>query len=155
MAWGSTTPAAIAGLIGVLTNSPDLTGVPIEDGPVVSDASVSEAILIGYSGTSDDATAVEGTLAAEGLAAMPDRELYTIRCAVLVATGDANALPDARTRAYELLSAIGGALAADPTLDGVVMVARLADVTLLQSQTPTGANVTVSFGVFCDAYTTR
>lgn len=152
--WGLTAPAAIANLVSILAGNPRLAGVPVLDGLIVSDALASEAVIVGFTSL-DDSTAVEGSLTAEGMAAAPDREQYTIRCAVLVSNGDTARLPAARARAYELLSAIGGAVAADRRLGGVVMAARLADATLLQSQTPAGASVTLSFGVAVDAFTTK
>ncbi|MFI0718919.1 hypothetical protein [Streptomyces sp. NPDC021224] len=153
MAWASTVPDALDALVAVFRSAPGLAGVTVFDGPVVTGSGQMEAVTVGV-GDEEDPTAVEAQNAREGLAPSPDREQYTIRCAVLVlnATGDMGA---ARRRAYQMLGEIGGVLAADQRLGGAVMTARLGSSTLVQAQDETGAAATVTFSVEVDAFTRR
>lgn len=151
MAWTSTTPEAIDNLMGALRAAPELSGVAVIDGPTVSGQTIMEAVTVGYVGPEDN-TSVEGSLAGEGLAVAPSRERYTIRCACWVLDG-AGRIGTARRRAYDLLSAAGGALAADHTLSGLVLRASIGDVALAQEQTSKGAAATVAFSVDIDAFT--
>lgn len=152
MAWGSSTPAAIENLLAAIGAVKDAeTG--LRDGPRVVADGINEAITVGYVDDTDE-TAVTGSMEYEGLAVAPLRETYSIRCAASVRNG-AKDITAARSRAYELLAAVGGALAADKTLGGVVLSARIGDMTLSQDQTSRGADVVLAFNVDCDAYTTR
>lgn len=154
MAWASTQPAAIDALVAALRNTTRLDPQIVLDGPTVSGASMSEAVTVGWTGDETDTTAVDGTLVQEGAAVEPSREQFTITCAASVVRGGGD-ITAARARAYELLSAVGAVLAADKTLGGVVMSARVGEVTLTQAQPTRGAVAVVVFGVVCDAYTRR
>lgn len=153
MAWASTAPAAIAGLVAVLAASPDLAGVGLRDGPRVVADGATEVVTVGFT-DEDNPAVVDGSMTYEGLAVAPLRETYSVRCAAVVRRGSGD-ITDARGRAYELLAAVGGVLAADKTLGGVALSARVGDVTLSQDQTSKGAAATVAFSVDVDAYTTR
>ncbi|MFI0897068.1 hypothetical protein [Streptomyces sp. NPDC020983] len=153
MVWQSTVPDALDALVAALRAAPGLADVTVFDGPVVTASGQVEAITVG-AGDEEDPTAVEGQNAREGLAPMPDREQYTIRCAALVLNGAGN-MPAARRRVYQLLGEVGGVLAADQRLGGVVMMARLGTSTLTQVQDETGAAATVAFAVEIDAFTRR
>ena len=152
MAWTSTQPAAIANLVTSLQASADLAGVPVKDGPVVSGETLTELIVVGFDG--EAGAAVEGSLTYEGMTISPSRENYTISGVAQVLRGGGD-IAVARKRAYELLAAIGGELARDKTLGGVVMSATLGDVSLSQTQSPKGAVASVTFGVACDGWTGR
>lgn len=153
MAWASSTPDALDALVAAFRAAPGLAGVEVFDGPVVTDSGQQEAVTVGL-GDQEDPTAVEGQNAREGLAAAPDREQYTIRCAVIVRDGGGNIAP-ARRRAYELLGEIGGVLAADQRLGNTVMIAQLGSWSLAQEQDAKGALVTLAFNVDVDAFTRR
>lgn len=153
MAWASSVPGALDALVAALRAAPGLADVMVFDGPVVTDSGQLEAVTVGV-GDQEDPTAVEGQNARDGLAAAPDREQYTIRCAVIVRTGTGDISP-ARRRAYQLLGEIGGVLAADQRLGGAVMIAQLGSWTLSQEQAGTGAQATLSFNVDVDSFSRR
>lgn len=151
MTWASTVPAALDGLVAIWTDATDLQGVKIIDGPTVS-GGLKEALIAGWEG--DDGTeAVAGQLASGGLALAPSREQYTINCAAMALRGGTRQMQSARARAYELFAAAAEALAADKTLRGAVMTARLGSMTLTQTQDSRGCVATVVFGVDVDAMT--
>lgn len=152
MAWASTTPAAMDRLVTVFTSADGMPSGAVLDGPVPADLNLTEAVSVGYSG--DEAATVEGDLTGEGLTLAPDREQYTVQCAVWVVNGTDD-IAAARTRAYELLAVARQALIADHTLGGLVMMARLSSVSLTQSQTAQGAIAQITFGVTVDAFTGR
>jgi len=149
--WSSTAPAAIAGFIAQLTDSPDLAGVSVVDGPVVTNTAALEVVTVGFQ-NEDQPAVVDGTDAREGLGIGRSHELYTINCKAEVLNG-ASDIVAARGRAYELLDAVGAALAADKTLGDAVMAAEIGPVALSQLQTKNGAVAMILFGVNCDAYT--
>lgn len=149
--WASTVPAALDGLLAMWADADALQGVKLVDGPNVSSGTLKEALIAGWEG--DESTeAVTGSLASGGLALAPDREQYTINCAVMVLRGTRQ-MAAARARAYELFAAAAAELVADKTLRGAVMTARLGSMTLTQTQDSRGAIATVLFGVDCDAMT--
>lgn len=150
MAWQSTLPAAIDGLVAVLQSDSELSGI-VRDGPELRDMADQEAVFVGHTGTDED-TAADGSVAREGLAVQPNRESYSIRCGVSVLNG-ASDIGAARTRAYELFPVVGAAIAADKTLGGVVMAASVGEWTLSLSQTDVGAWAVLTFNVDVDAFT--
>lgn len=153
MGWGSTTPAAISGLLTAFKSSPDLTGVKILDGPEVT-TGATEAITVGYSDDPAVQVAVDAVMAMEGLAANPSHEQYMIHCAVSVLRGNGD-IAAARARVYELFGAVGAALAADPRLGGAVMLAQISSYNLTQAQGSKGALAILAFTVEVEAFTTR
>lgn len=154
MAWASSVPGALDALVTALRAAPGLADVTVFDGPVVTASGQQEAVTVGDIGDPEDPTAVEGQNAREGLAPAPDREQYTIRCAVIVRVGGGDASA-ARHRAYQLLGEIGGVLAGDQRLGGAVMIAQLGSWSLAQGQDGKGALVTLAFNVDVDAFTGR
>lgn len=150
MSWASTAPAAIDALVAALQASPDLARVGLRDGPRVVMDGRQEVVSIGYV---DSETAVDGSLAAEGMDSEPSRESYSIHCAVWAQRGGGD-ISAARTRVYQMLADIGGILAADPTLGVPVLSARIGSVSLTQRQaTGQGAVARIEFDVDIDAYT--
>lgn len=153
--WGSTLPAAIDALVAVLKAAPSMAGVGLKDGPRVEADWTDAVITVGYRDEENNGTSAEAQLANEGLGVQPDREHFDILCAASALNGDAEQVATVRRRAYELLSIVGGVLAADKTLGGVVMSASIGEHTLRQDQTSAGAAATVLFTVSCDAFTQR
>lgn len=152
MVWGSSIPVAIDALVPLLQLAPELEGVKVFDGPFVSGSSQLETIEVGVGG-SDDPTAVDGQSSREGLSAARDHEQYGIRCVLIVLNGSGN-IAVARRRAYDLLGAVGGVLAANPRLGGV-MKAELGTHSFSQDQTEQGAEAIIAFTVDIDAFTRR
>jgi hypothetical protein len=152
--WSSSVPGAIAGVLAAFRASADLARpVDIRDGPVVTGSAAVDAVIAGWHGMENDELAVEGQGTTEGLAGLPDREQYSIRCAAMSLSGTGNVVA-ARTRAYELLAACGAAIAADRTLGGAVMRASVGASSLFQEPAD-GMRAVVQFSVDCDAYTGR
>lgn len=150
MAWQSTLPAVIDGLVSLLSAQPDLSGL-VRDGPELRDAADLEAVFVGYTGSDEDVGA-DGSLSRSGLAVEPDREQYAVHCAVAVLNGSSD-ITAARSRAYELFAAVGEAVTTDHTLSGLVLHAELGGWSLMQSQTPDGAYASLTFDVDIDAFT--
>lgn len=153
MSWASTAPAALAGLTSAFKASPDLSGVPVRDGPLVTGSSALDVVLVGWNGQEGDDTAVDGSSQLEGLAG-DDAESYEIRCAVLSTKGGGKpdvALAAARARAYELLAACGQAIKRDRTLGGAVMQAAISGHSLRQTPAPKGITAAIQFTVACSA----
>ena len=155
MTYSSTVPAALAGLVAAFRNSITLglAGVPVRDGPQLTDAAGLEAVAVGYSGD-QNTDAAAGSATPEGLSGGRDRERYTVTCAAEVLDPGAD-IAAARTRVYQLHAACGAAIAADRTLGRAVLGAVPGPWTLRQQQTPNGALARIVFGVTVDAYTTR
>lgn len=151
--WGSTIPAAIDALVTALTQADGLGSVAVLDGPEVDASSRDEALIVG-AGAVDDPTAVDASTEHEGLSLERDREQYGIRCVLMVRDGSGS-VPAARRRAYDLLGAVGAALAADYTLGGAVMTAGLGTHGLSQDQDERGAHIVIAFTIDVDAYTRR
>jgi hypothetical protein len=150
--WGSTVPAAIDGLVTSLRAQDTLVGI-VHDGPELRDNTRGEVVFVGYTGDEDE-TAADGSVTRDGLVTDPNRERYSVRCAVMVVNGSSN-VAAARNRAYELLAACGDAVTGDQTLAGSVMAARLGDWTFSIGQTDMGAVATITFDVQVDTFTSR
>jgi hypothetical protein len=153
--YASSVPAAIAAITAAFRGSADLglAGVPVRVGPEITAAPGLEAVAVGYTGNQDE-NVVTGTASPEGLAVLPDRERYSVMCAVEVIDPDGIPAP-AQVRAYQLHAACGAAIAADPKLGGAVLRATPGFGTLQQKQTANGALARVVFPVTVDAYTSR
>lgn len=149
MTWGSTAPTAIGRIVTALQTA--LPTVDVDNGPIVSDDPALEGVSIGYQNA--DTPAVGGQFASEGYTSIPNREKYTVNCALTVRNGDSDNLA-AQLRAFVLLGAVGAALAADHTLAELVLDAHVGEWELTQTQTNTGANARLLFGIDVDAYTT-
>jgi hypothetical protein len=155
MTYYSTVPAVIAALAAAFRASTalGLAGVPVRNGPELTAAPGVEAVAVGYTGNQDE-NVVTGTATPEGMAVLPDRERYTVMCAVEVVDPDGNPAP-AQARAYALHAACGQAIAADHTLGKAVLRASTGFGALQQKQTAGGALARVVFPVNVDAYTSR
>ncbi len=158
MAWGSTAPAAMAGLVTLVGGRVAALVIPaggtrpqVKDGAVVSSAGTREAIDIGYQ--DEDTDSVEWVIDPEESVQAADLEHYTINCAVRILK--ARDMVAARNRAFELLALVGGAIRSDRTLGGVVMDARITSYSLEPTQSLGGALAPILFGVTCTAWTTE
>jgi hypothetical protein len=155
MTYYSSVPAAITALVAAFRTSTSLglAGVPVRDGPQLTDAAGLEAVAVGYAGD-QNTDVVTGTASPEGMGVGPDRERYAVTCAaeVIDPGGDTAA---ARTRAYQLHAACGAAIAVDRTLGKAVLIASVGIGSLRQQQTQNGALARVTFPVNVEAYTTR
>ncbi|MCM1972327.1 hypothetical protein [Streptomyces sp. G1] len=152
-AWSCRVPDVIDALVDRFRTSAEFDGVTVWDGPEVSKATPQEVLTVAYTGDEND-NDVESTSLPEGLASQPDRETFTVRCAIAVLKGNTG-MRAVRRRAYELYSAAGMILASDPRLGGTVLRARLGSHTFRHVQTDRGAQALLVFGIDCDAYTRR
>jgi hypothetical protein len=144
----STIPACLDALVGAVQSA--LPGVQVIDGQPAIEVE-GDVVCIGFTGQPGEA-AVTSTLTREVYARSPDREQYDIACLASSWRGDVNPKV-VRDRAFELLDAVSGVLAADQTLGGTVLRARLSAEMVGQEQTSEGAVCTVGFTVHCDAFT--
>lgn len=146
MSWASTVPAALTGLVS--TFGP--MGVPIRKGTVVGGSSRQQVIVVGYEG--ENASAVEVALADAG--PLAQQETYVVHCCIVVTAGGTG-LDPVIERASALLEGVGAALAADQTLGGAVMRARLGPFGFVFQQSKQGAIVEVPFDVHVSAFPAR
>ena len=153
MTWAGTYPAAVAGLVTAWQRAYPLQGVELRNGPQLTNPQAQEVLTAAYTSLEDD-TAADGEWTPEGLAGVPDREQYTIACAVSVLNGDGDVVA-ARARVFALAAAAGDAIAADATLGGAVMNAWMGSWTVREDAADPGMVATVRFGVRIDAYTNR
>lgn len=149
MTWGSSIPAAVAALTAAWTAA--LPGVDVRNGPAVADDSAMEAVVVGYQDA--ETPAFEWEFEPDGFTSTPMRQPYTINCLLTVRDGDGDAIA-AQLRAFALIGLMGGALAADSSLGGLVLYAHLGAGAMTQTQTNIGATARVPFDVAVDAYTT-
>jgi hypothetical protein len=154
MAWGSSVPTVLQALVSTLRGAPALEGVPVFDGPALDGTSQDAVVTIGYTGDPEDPGTVSGQNEYEGLSTARSREQYTVRCAVSVRDGTGDPVAP-RTRAFELLSVVGGVLAANPSLGGACMQAGIGAWSLIDDQATTGAVATIAFSIDIDAFTYR
>jgi hypothetical protein len=155
MTYSSSVPAAMTALVAAFSTSAGLglAGVPVRDGPVLTDAAELEAVAVGYTGDQGQ-DVVTGAASPEGLAVLPDRERYAVTCCIEV-LDPGGGITAARVRAYQIHAACGAAIAVDHTLGKVVLRASLGIGSLQQRQTSGGALARVVFPVNVDAYTSR
>jgi hypothetical protein len=158
MAWGSTAPAAMAGLVTLVGGRVAALVIPtggtrpvVKDGAQPGAQGTREAIDIGYQ--DDDHAAVEWAIDIDESTTAADLEHYTVNCAVRILK--ARDMVAARTRAFELLALVGGAIKGDRTLGGAVMTARITSYSLEPTQSLGGALAPILFGVTCTAWTTE
>lgn len=152
MAWSSAVPGAVDALVAALQGAPGLAEFTVRDGPSTSREQPQRVLYVGWSG--GEGSDVESDVALEGLGAVPDREQFTVQCALAVVDGGGD-IAAARAAAYGALAAVGAAVAADRTLGGAVMRANIGAHTLAQDQNSAGAQATIVAGIACDAFTGR
>jgi hypothetical protein len=155
MTYASSVPRVIAALVTAFRTSAalGLAGVPVRDGPVLTQESGLEAVAVGYTGDAAE-DVVTGAASPEGMGVLPDRERYAVTCTIEVVDPGSD-ITAARARAYVLHAACGAAIAVDHTLGGAVLRASLGIGSLRQQQTSSGALARVTFPVNVDAFTSR
>lgn len=155
MAYYSTVRDAMANLASACENSTVLVtdlGVKVLDGPIVSGDLITRSLKLGWSSPSEGVPAVSGRSDPEDYSQRRDRERYGIMCAIEVASGDTNALPDRRGDVMDIYDAVGDVIAQDRTLGGAVMRCWLGEFELHQMQVNRGVWSQIRFTVECDAF---
>ena len=143
----STIPACLDALVQAVQLA--LPGVQVIDGQPVEELQP-DVVMVGFTGQPGEA-AITSTLTREVFARSPDREQYDIACLASSWRGDVDPKV-VRDRAFELVDAVAGVLAADQTLGGAVLRARLSAESVIPEQTTDGATCTVGFTVHVDAF---
>src|SRR5215468_3091376 len=149
MSWAATVPTVVTKLNTLLTAALAPTRVLVWSH--VDAGGQLEAVTIAFQ-TADEPVVGEGSFAAEGFAASPDRETYVIRCMAAVRDGS-NDLNAAALRSFALVALVGGALAGDHTLTSSVLNARLGSWSLSATQDSEGALAELAFEIAVDAFT--
>lgn len=153
MAWTSTVPAAMSGLVGAFKASDALPGVKVLDGPAITSQSVLKVLAVGWTPIMGEA-AVEVQSAPDALGGRRSEEEYTIRCTVATLAGS----PDvgaAREAAYDIFAAACDAIGQDRSLGKSVMRAYVGGHSLVPEQTDRGMQINLVFEVNVEAFTTR
>lgn len=150
MAWGSTVPGCLDGLVTTFTAATDAA---VLKGPNVGGSARKEVVLVGWDDV-NDIPSVQLDFGNADAARSRQMERYAVTGVVIVASGSTNLEPFI-TRAFQILDQLGGALVADKTLGGAVMDAQLANASLDLSQVATGAVVRIPYTVAVQAFTTR
>lgn len=147
MATSSAVPQVVDALVAALSRADALRGVQVADGPLTTMREPSGLIV----GVAEEGPAVIGAQSPGGLGSRR-RETFEVGCRAWVWVGD-NELKPVRDEAFRIVDAVGAALAADRTLGGAVMQARLGEgVQYDPRQSEEGAWVVVDFGVRCEAF---
>lgn len=142
-----TLPVVIDALVALWSQA--LPGVQVVDGqPLDVEPDI---VCVAFTGTPGEPAATS-TRTRDQVATEPDHESYEITCLASSLRGETDA-KQVRDRAYELVDALAGLLADDPTLGGVAARAELTADSFAQDQTPEGAAATVQFVVTVDAWT--
>jgi len=149
MAFASTYPAAKAALIALWDAA---VAVPVINGPTIG-VGQDGVVTVGYQ-DENTPVVIDAVMLREASGLnLPEREQYTIYCAVGVNYGSTDVAP-AETAVFTLWAALGGVLEANFTLGGVVMSAGVNQYQLWEQQAADGITVVLKFGVFIDAFTT-
>lgn len=138
-------PAFLSALTAALAASPDLSGAQVIDGPPVEYVRP-DAVAVGL--TTEDLS-VESSRVDAGLGKR--REAADVNCLARSWTGNDD-LPAARGRAYALIAAVAAALAADPTVGGTVVRARIGRQVYSAARTREGTGAFVEFQIRFDAF---
>jgi hypothetical protein len=150
MAWAVTAPAARLALAALWTGA--LTGVTVYNGQQVTGDLATEGVIAGYQDPNTQ-NSMAGVIASEGYGGSPDRDQYQINCAVVVATGEDDYSAYLQ-RAFDLFAMCGQAVSANSSLNGTVMVARVASWAVSEALGKTATVIMILFTVSIDAYTT-
>ncbi|MFF5001702.1 hypothetical protein ACFY3G_02645 [Streptomyces phaeochromogenes] len=149
----SAVPAAINGLIAILS-TPPIPDAVVVDGPPTDDVSTEDVIAVGWQPEGDQAAELQQAFSSAG--ARDRNEDFLITGWIDVWSGDAD-FATTRARVFELLGVVEQRLRATglnpeaPTLGGAVQWAHLTSGSLRQSHTDQGARVALGFTVTCHA----
>ena len=135
-------PAALDGLVAVLSASAALRGVQIFDGQPTTDTP-KDFIAVGFS---EDGPAVSFNHSPAGLGNARRAETFDITCVVSSWNGGTNAAT-VRNRAFAMFSACEAAIRAGGTLNASVLFAQVVQGSVTQMQTEQGAVCDVEFSV--------
>jgi hypothetical protein len=128
-------PAAIDAIVASLKTA----GLTVWDGPVVT-GDFSPAVFVGYDGNPEgEFRSVAGTQDWAGLGAKRRSEVFSIACAAVALTGEADT-KTGRDAVYALLDTVGTVLRADPSLglNSPPFVAELKPLDLFTEPTENG-----------------
>jgi hypothetical protein len=156
MGWELAASAAVAALI-VKAQAAGGSGCDVFDSLVVTESPKREAVVVAGSvdPQGSDQQYIEHKLSEPGYTSDVE-DVFTIWSEVAVLKGSAN-MADARTRAYQIVTAWGQQIADDPTLanggDDVVMECWISEVGYRGRQTGNGAKAVLLVGIDCRAYT--
>lgn len=144
----SRVPAVIDALVALFRAAPALAGVKVVDGPSVTGSPLPEAVYVGYDGDPDnDGQAVDFAQEWASIGQRAKNETFTVTCAVGVWRGSTGVRP-ARTRAFEVLAAVEGALRADPSLGlPPPSTVAFASGSMAQVQGTSGMGVRIAFQI--------
>lgn len=148
MAYSSTYPAAKAALLALWDAA---VAVPVINGPTIG-VGLDGVVTVGYQ-DENNPVVMDGVLARQTYGQIPEREQYTIFCAVGINYGSTD-IAAAEIAALALWAALGAALQANRTLNGAVMTAGFDQYQLWEEQRADGVTVVIKFGVAIDATTT-
>lgn len=141
----STIPAAIDGLLALLTSQPALAApVEIIDGQPTTQTPI-DYVAVGIA--DGDNPSVDGSQDWSQTGMQRRKEDYTIRCEVSSWSGSGTT-KERRDQAFALFAACEAALRADPTLNASVIQAEIAaDFSVIQTRTKKGPVCTINFTV--------
>jgi hypothetical protein len=147
-------PAVIDWLIANVTASPNLpTGTQVSDawpGTWQSGQIISIGETSSPSSQGDQKAAGAGT-------AQPRWEHFAIGCSIAVSVGGADnvAQKSARDKAFSILAAVERLLVTNASMDGLVVISQIGQVSLAQANSTSGAQgrlALISFDVAVQAY---
>jgi hypothetical protein len=145
-----TAPQALSDIVAALRSAQP--GVDVLDGPVVSGASLSEAITVGFEDGAAGIDAVSAQLARNQYTLDPLREQYTINCSVVV-IGTTDQIGVCRARCFELLALVNDVLDDSATFSVQLASVQLGAYALSQMPGSKGIIVRLIFGIDIDAFT--
>lgn len=151
MAWTSTVPAAINGLVAVFKAADGLSGVTVLDGPAIASQAALKVLAVGWTSVMGE-VAVEAQSAPDALGGRRSEEEYTVRCTVAVLSGSTG-VGAARESAYGIFGAACDAVGQDQRLGGAVMRAYVGGHSLVPEQTDRGMQINLTFEVNVEAFT--
>lgn len=135
-----------AALVALWSALPALAGVPVYDGPPVSQAADLDQVLVGNDGDVDSDTMSDFSQEWVDLAQTRRVESGEIICAVVAQSGSTD-LGVQRDRAFVLLAACEDSLRADQTLGGTVFSALLTSGSAHPLQNSAGSAMIAPFTV--------
>lgn len=140
-------PAVIDALVAALKAAPAFKGVRVDDGPPVKRREERDGIAVGF----DIQDLTPATTAVRAGYGGRREESYGLTCSIDSSSGDPDAMPAHRLRAYELLIAVYELLAENEDLGGTCSWARVTRHAYRPYQDGTGSGVLIEFGVQVDA----